>query len=127
MAKRTKVTTPDANGKPTFLGKGSTAAKKKRDAKYAKIAEMPTIAMCEWEQSGPNKNKIGSFLWRSEVIKLTKRSVTMRAIGSKTATVTVSVKSGSITDYVKIEMMPCDTTVWGKPDEKMKTYLKGAK
>ena len=88
--------------------------KKRGDARKMKIESMPTIAMCEWEQYNPDIPELGRVVHRSQVIKMTKRSVVMRTI-EKGGTVTLSSTPGwNVFDFVKIEMMPCDTSQWNK-------------
>jgi hypothetical protein len=94
------------------------------EKKDAKIRAMPVIAMCEWENYGNDVETQGKMLYRNKVLKITKRAVMMRCLNSDTGTITLSVRSGDIRDSVtKIEMMPCDTTEWARPDDKMKVWL----
>jgi hypothetical protein len=103
---------------------------RRREREANKIRSLPTIAMCEWYQGNDEK---GKFIHRSKVIKLRRRSVTMRGIGSDTCLVTVGVEKGhpgNIEDFpciIKIEKMPCDTTEWTRADEKMKEYIETIK
>lgn len=99
--------------------------KAKREKEANKIAAMPTIAMCNWEMSGPATP--GKFLYRSQVIKITKRSVVMRTLEGR-GTVTLSSTPGwNVFDFVKIEQMPCDTRQWARADEEMKKFLETVK
>ena len=85
-------------------------AKKKQNRE--KIASMPTIAMCEWHQ-GDDEDKF-RVDYCSQVIKLTKRSVTMRTLEGG-GTVTLSVKhNGELDQHVKIIPLPCDTRQWAQ-------------
>jgi len=96
-----------------------------KEKKWEKIAAMSTIAMCEWEQYGNDFEKTGKMLYRSKVVKIGKRYITMRCLGTNNGLLTLKVKSGNIQDFViKIEMVPCDTTEWARPDEKMKEHIR---
>jgi hypothetical protein len=99
-------------------------ALKRRKTSIDKMLALPTIAMCEWEQFNPNEPEKGKFIHRSQVIKITKRSVVMRAAGSSGAIVTLSSTPGwNVFDRVKIETMPCDTRELSRMDDVMKEYL----
>lgn len=99
-------------------------ALKRRKTAIDKMLALPTIAMCEWEQFNPNEPEKGKFTHRSQVIKITKRSVVMRAAGSSGAIVTLSSTPGwNVFDFVKIEKMPCDTREYSRIDDTMKEYL----
>lgn len=80
--------------------------------------------MCNWV-IGEKDDPKGVFLCRSQVVKMTKRSVVMRSLEGE-GLVTLSAKhNGELENWITIESLPCDVTPWIKPDEKMKKYLEG--
>lgn len=98
-------------------------ALKRRKARMDKMLALPTIAMCEWEQFNPAEPEKGKFIHRSQVIKITKRSVVMRTIGGGGVITLSSTPGWNVFDYVKIEMMPCDTRECSRMDDTMEEYL----
>ena len=85
-----------------------------REKRLKKLLDLPIIAMCTWKEFNPCKPRIGKMIFRSQVVRITKRSIVMRTVGG-TGTVTLSSVPGwNVFDHVKIEHMPCDTTVWSK-------------
>jgi hypothetical protein len=98
-------------------------ALKRRKTAIDKMLALPTIAMCEWEQFNPNEPEKGKFIHRSQVIKITKRSVVMRTLGGGGVITLSSTPGWNVFDRVKIEMMPCDTREYSRIDDTMKEYL----
>jgi hypothetical protein len=87
-----------------------------------KLVNSPTIAMCNWF-IGDKDDPKGYFICRSQVVKLTKRSIVMRTLEGK-GLVTLSGKhNGELENFTSIDQLPCDTTQWIKPDEKMKKLM----
>lgn len=84
--------------------------------KDEKNNNMPVIAMGTWKMTSPDP-KMGSFVCRNQILKITKRKIIMRPIGGK-GMITISPPS-----YVEVESLPCNTIPSITPDEKMKKYL----
>lgn len=98
-----------------------------RKTKVDKLLALPTIAMCEWEQYNPSEPEKGKVIHRSQVVKLTKRSVVMRTIEGEGIVTLSSTPGWNVYDFVKIEIMPCDTRQFSRADDTMKAWLaKGA-
>jgi hypothetical protein len=78
-----------------------------------KIKISPTIAMCEWHQSKDDEEFHVGYC--NQVIKMTKRSVTMRTLEGKSGTVTLTTKhNNELRNHIKIIPLPCDTRQWAQ-------------